>query len=204
MKMGDLLDFDEEARKLFAALKVGDASRAGEGPGGRYSNLDAVWEHPEHKTRIYVGNIRAAENAGILRSHGVTRVVNCQDKSSRNFHENDPDFKYFRFPVANWWRAKLDSDQAVLTYFGELFAWIENELCQGNNVMVHCLAGAHRAGTTGVALVMHFARLDFPTALSLCKARRPIVNPIGQLPELLRKLERAYFNSNFYNAGEKR
>ena len=49
--------------------------------------------------------------------------------------------------------------------------------------------GGHRG--TGVACVMHFADLDFEPALSRAKAARPAINPIGGLPEILRKLEKA-------------
>ncbi|CAK0820699.1 unnamed protein product [Prorocentrum cordatum] len=55
---------------------------------------------------------------------------------------------------------------------------------------VHCLAGAHRAGTTGVAYTMHAADLDHKTAIAACKACRPIVDPIGDLTSLLATLER--------------
>ena len=57
--------------------------------------------------------------------------------------------------------------------------------------MVHCLAGAHRAGTSGVSAVMRFMRLSAPQAVMYVKERRPIVDPIGSFPDLLRKLEKA-------------
>jgi len=56
---------------------------------------------------------------------------------------------------------------------------------------VHCLAGAHRAGTTGVACLIHYAGLDVPTAIMAAKRLRPIIDPIGQLPEFLMRLKRA-------------
>ncbi len=56
---------------------------------------------------------------------------------------------------------------------------------------VHCLAGAHRAGTTGVACLVHFADMDVPEAIRLAKRLRPIIDPIGQLPEFLNRLRRA-------------
>jgi len=58
--------------------------------------------------------------------------------------------------------------------------------------MVHCLAGAHRAGTTGVSYVMKAAGLSFKDALKITQQRRPIVQPIGGFDELLRNLEAAY------------
>lgn len=57
--------------------------------------------------------------------------------------------------------------------------------------MVHCLAGAHRAGTTGCACLIFFGNMDVSTAISTAKKLRPIIDPIGQLPEFLRKLKAA-------------
>jgi hypothetical protein len=55
-------------------------------------------------------------------------------------------------------------------------------------VLIHCLAGAHRAGTTGVAVLMHFANMDVSTATFAAKVHSstsppsflPPSNPIFQ------------------------
>lgn len=57
--------------------------------------------------------------------------------------------------------------------------------------MVHCLAGAHRAGTAGVAYVMYRERLRPKEAIIKVKSIRPIVDPFGPLVELLDKLDNA-------------
>ena len=54
----------------------------------------------------------------------------------------------------------------VAAYFAPLFQFVEGELSAGNNVLIHCLAGAHRAGTAGVACLMHLCDLDMQTAAS--------------------------------------
>ena len=67
-------------------------------------------------------------------------------------------------------------------------------------MLVHCLAGAHRAGTTGIISLMHFQvegddkdedegdedhedilvqGLDSSEAIKRAKSRRPIIEPIG-------------------------
>ena len=63
-------------------------------------------------------------------------------------------------------------------------------LSRGDNVLVHCLAGAHRAGTTGCACLMHFGGLDVQQAISVAKRLRPIIDPIGTLPALLHNLHK--------------
>jgi protein-tyrosine phosphatase len=41
-----------------------------------------------------------------------------------------------------------------LNFFKPCHDFIDEALKRGENVMVHCLAGAHRAGTTGVSYMM--------------------------------------------------
>ena len=48
----------------------------------------------------------------------------------------------------------------VWAYFKVLFDFVEVELGAGKSVLIHCLAGAHRAGTAGTACLMHFCGLN--------------------------------------------
>lgn len=186
-------DYDAEARKLFAQLGI-----AGTLPGpealtaDNYRNLDCVYQHPNTGAKVFIGNIDAAKSFNILKANGIRRVINCQDTTAPNFHEKNPEFQYFRFPVAWWQRApNMDTDEGVLRFFAPVFSWVDECLASGEHVMIHCLAGAHRAGTTGVATVMHLTKADFRTALVATKRIRPAVDPIMNLGELLQRLDRA-------------
>jgi len=203
-------DWDEEARKLFQRLNI-DAG------GGRdkYRNVDAVYCHPTTGAKLFIGNQTAARSESVLVGEAIFHVVNCQDASSANFFEGDPRFHYRRFPVSHWWQHDgMDAPDGVLKFFEDgCHGWIADALAGGHNVMVHCLAGAHRAGTTGVSFMMRAApprpsfvfsfflgvaaslgegRFDTATAIKLAKFQRPIVDPFGQLHELLMRLEAAY------------
>ena len=96
-----------------------------------------------------------------------------------------------RFPISQWWRTGLDSHSAVLAYFGKPFSWIIEATAAGSSVLIHCLAGAHRAGTTGVAFMMYAGGLDRATALPLAQRLRSIIDPIGVLGEVLDKYDHA-------------
>jgi protein-tyrosine phosphatase len=58
--------------------------------------------------------------------------------------------------------------------------------------MVHCLAGAHRAGTTGVSYIMKKGQMKYMQARMIAKKLRPVVDPFAGLEELLYNLEAAY------------
>ena len=69
-------------------------------------------------------------------------------------------------------------------------------------MLIHCLAGAHRAGTTSVAYIMHAGRLDVSTALAAAKQQRSIINPIGMFPDLLCTLDAALVEERAAEAGQ--
>ena len=71
-----------------------------------------------------------------------------------------------------------------------MFALPLDALSGGGSVLVHCLAGAHRAGTTGCLLLMHYCGLSADDAILAAKQLRPVINPIGNLPGILRHYEK--------------
>ena len=62
-----------------------------------------------------------------------------------------------RFPIGAHYRCPidLDSNEGTLRYFNPYFKFLEDVVNNGQNVLVHCLAGCHRAGTSGVAWLMY-------------------------------------------------
>jgi len=70
-----------------------------------------------------------------------------------------------------------------------MFQFIQDALDRNESVLIHCLAGAHRAGSTGIAVLMYFLDLDLAKAVFLAKLCRPIIDPIGSLPKILMLLE---------------
>jgi hypothetical protein len=180
------LDFDEEAEKLFASLGV----EIGERGVSKYNNLDPIWKHPDTAGTLYVGNRVAAAEMSILAQHGITHVVNCTFGASKipNFHQGR--LSYYTFPVSHWPQF-VNSEASCLQFVNALFDFIDTALRGGNSVLIHCLAGAHRAGTTGCLCLMKYADLNFIKAVKMAKQLRPIIDPIGQLPELLVGYEKA-------------
>lgn len=201
----DETDYDEEARKIFARMGLEPAVRS------RWAPLDCVWREPPPTTaaaaasegegsaegggRMYVGNYVAASTRRILNDHAIQYVVNCQDTTSENYFEGDEAMTYLRFPVA-YIRSHYsvtgtsDGTTPILDQFRPAFSFIDTALSSGGNVLVHCLAGAHRAGTLGVAYLMYKSGMGVDEALRTAKVARPVIGPFGRLMEFLRGLER--------------
>ena len=78
-----------------------------------------------------------------------------------------------------------------MAFVQQLFDFVEAALAAGSSVLIHCLAGAHRAGTAGIACLMHLGALDAKSATATAKLARPAICPIGDFPALLKLLETA-------------
>eukprot|EP00928_Gymnodinium_smaydae_P029174 TRINITY_DN2204_c0_g1_i1.p1 TRINITY_DN2204_c0_g1~~TRINITY_DN2204_c0_g1_i1.p1 ORF type:complete len:324 (-),score=72.92 TRINITY_DN2204_c0_g1_i1:176-1147(-) len=188
----DAPDFDEEARKLFKLLNLSSSGEATESASDLYGyhDLDAVWQNPRTGGRVFIGNQTACRSRQLLQKHGITNIVNCTSDMPLYFEGKDPSISYYRFDIYKMYRQlRVATPEGVLDFFLPVFEWIDEKVRKGEHVLVHCLAGAHRAGTTGVAYVMHAGNLDHKTAISACKACRPIVDPINNLTTLLQHLE---------------
>ena len=69
-------------------------------------------------------------------------------------------FEYFNFPVGKWRQYCGGGGEDNLKKFVcPLFRFLKERLQSGESVLLHCLAGAHRAGITGVLALMFFRQI---------------------------------------------
>lgn len=161
-------------------------------PRPRYSAYNAIWKHPESGAILYCGNADTAKTKKVLDAIGVRRIVFCQTSDGACHFERDPQFKYLKYPIGMWRQSdSCEDDAGTLAFFKPLFDFVEGETSAGNNVLIHCLAGAHRAGTASTACLMHLCDLGRVEATKIAKKLRPAIDPIGSFPQLLEKLEAA-------------
>ncbi|CAE7203203.1 unnamed protein product [Symbiodinium necroappetens] len=121
-------DYDEEARKLFAALNL-PVSGAASSESSRlhgYNNLDAVWKHPTTGAQVFIGNQTASVQRDILRQNGITHIVNCTSDMANAFQGKDGSTAYFRFDLYKFFSAlDLRSHRGVYEFFVPVFQWID-------------------------------------------------------------------------------
>lgn len=183
----DNTNYDDEAHKLFAQLNLQPSTS------NKYANLDAIWRHKSAQGgTVYVGNYMAASNRKTLDERAITAVVNCQDKNTENYFESDDKMTYLRFPVAKLSHSRIGGvlGKGALKGMMPAFDFIDQQIAAGNSVLIHCLAGAHRAGTVGVAYLMYKTGMRADAAISTAKTCRPIISPFATLLALLRYLEK--------------
>ena len=116
----------------------------------------------------------------------MTSIVNCTT-DLQNPH--GAKMNYFTFDITFWRRYTGDSEKKIPHFIGPMLGFIDTALGRGESVLVHCLMGAHRAGTTGTLCIMHFQGLSYREAVKQAKSRRGLIDPIGDFPELLRRCD---------------
>lgn len=211
------VDYDAEGQRLMNSVTSGFdrvLHRAlntvlGEIPSkdGQYHDVDVIWTHPESGGLLYVGNDRAARNDEFLQSIDVTSIVNCTRPSKYgqlpDHHKHTGRYRYYDFPAGHWYENCIESPQghpiaadadkfdACLRFVIPVAIFCLRSLKRGECVLVHCLAGAHRAGTTGIMLLMFLQGLKSSEAINLAQRLRPVIQPISDFPHFLALFERA-------------
>jgi len=126
---------------------------------------------------IYVGDQRVAKSEELLSKLHIKRIVNCTHNID-NFHGEK--FQYLRFPIGKWRQFNATEEQ-LLQFMQSYLSFIEEGIRKGENIFIHCLAGAHRAGTAGVIAIMHLTQMNHRQALKTARQLRPVIEPIGSL-----------------------
>lgn len=187
--------FDKAGRELVAKLNDraclgGTRSRLGRSASRNF--LDEIYEFGTG-AKLYVGNLRGAHNRMLLDEHHVRHIVNCLDidgDDTLGAFDSDPAFEYLYFPVGSW-RNFGQREAAVAATCAPMLGFVKERLSEGHNVLIHCVAGAHRAGTTGILCLMLFCKLDSVAAEAVARARRPQIETLSHLSSLVRKAEGA-------------
>eukprot|EP00929_Paragymnodinium_shiwhaense_P053467 TRINITY_DN26755_c0_g1_i2.p1 TRINITY_DN26755_c0_g1~~TRINITY_DN26755_c0_g1_i2.p1 ORF type:complete len:253 (+),score=26.51 TRINITY_DN26755_c0_g1_i2:121-879(+) len=161
-----LVDFDAEGRKVLEANCVqadGDRPRFAQ----RSSSLNEVWRHPESGACLFVGDLTAADDEARLRECQIGAVVVCLNEMRDDVLEAAEcprRRQHFFYPIARWregrGREAVARDDGVAFVFAPLLGFVQDQLATGTSVLLHWLAGAHRAGTAGVACLMYLSDQD--------------------------------------------
>lgn len=185
------VDYAEAGHELLEKIQL----NAGGPKRYNYSNANSIFCYPGTNAHLFVGNAHIAGSRQELGELNITSIVYCQGPNEgRMKFKDDPLFRYLTFNIAAWPHSVADAHRVgdkfnALSYFAPLFQFVESELRHGRNVLIHCLAGAHRAGTAGIACLMHLCDLDRKAAVKVAKAARPVIDPIGDFPQLLQALD---------------
>ena len=201
----DSIDFNKEGREVMQRLNLDVENNRSL----IHRNIDAIWA-PAITTsnnnskgmigKIYVGNQSASKDEALLRSLNIRGIINCTHEPYKLPNVLGKFYRYYDFPICEWESHVNSTDKSVLDYFKPVFQFIKEHIDRKEGVLIHCLAGAHRAGTVGVASLMYFADLNMNSAIFHARTVRPIIDPtIGTLPRVLQRLDKAKLRNSFSN-----
>ena len=99
----------------------------------------------------------AAKNKELMEKLGIFNIIYAKTPNEEELYfADDERFTYMSFHIQSCpaMRPHLVTAEQVMNFWHPAHSFIEGSLQRGENVLVHCMAGAHRAGSTGVSFLM--------------------------------------------------
>ena len=118
---------------------------------------------------LYVAGDIVARDKGMLKSKGVTHIVNCAGNVCGNYHGED--FRYLSYFL------KDSNTEGIECVFYEATQFIDAALAAGGKVLVHCHQGVSRSVTVCLAYIIFKERKGFDTVFKEAREKRGISSP---------------------------
>jgi len=116
-------------------------------------------------------------------------AINDKQAINENHHEEKA-ISYLRFPIGKWKANSGEDDFLLQTFLATFLQFVATHLSAGDSVLIHCMAGAHRAGIAAVIALAFLKDKTLEEAMLEAKRARPAICPIGDLPLLLERTQK--------------
>ncbi|KAJ0245775.1 Dual specificity phosphatase [Hirschfeldia incana] len=134
---------------------------------------------------IYVGGDAVAKDKDILKTNGITHVLNCVGFICPEYHKSD--FCYRSL----WLRDSPSEDITSILY--DVFDYFEDVREQQGRIFVHCCQGVSRSTSLVIAYLMWREGQSFDDAFHYVKSARGIADPnMGFACQLLQCQKRVH------------
>lgn len=136
---------------------------------------------------LAIGSERHAHDVSLLKSEGVTHILNLTDTPSL------PDAQRAFITLQVQMRDTLSEN--LLAHLYKALDFVDQVRRQGGRILVHCFAGISRSVSVSIAYLMWAFDLSLDTAMQVVKTHRecasPNLNFVGQLMMFERTLARS-------------
>lgn len=122
--------------------------------------------------KLYLGNYKVATNLNLLKSLGITHILNASIEHPNYFED---EFIYKKFPLYD------SPHENIRKYFNESFKFIDDALndtsSSDKSILIHCHAGISRSSTLVIYYLMKKNNLDVESAFKYVKNIRHFIAP---------------------------
>ena len=167
--------FDSETNHVLDVPPVGD----GDGPYvdvlmTAMEDTDDTYGFPNSATclldHLYISGEEQAKDLDLLRSLGITHVVNCASR----YVDTGPDFYGNEFSYMGF-RAEDEWTYDIMQHFQPVYDFIEKARLSGGKVLIHCVVGVNRSGVLAIAYCMLHKNMGPISAAKFVKESRKMM-----------------------------
>ena len=139
-----------------------------------FHDMDEITE------KLYLGNIRGAENIDKIKKLGIKKVLSLIEELLWPVYKESDNIIHKKFTIYDF------EQQNIIKYFGECINFIDGE----EKVLVHCMAGASRSASVVIAYLMWKEKKSFKDALDFVSNKRSSVFPNDGFKDQLKLFEK--------------
>jgi protein-tyrosine phosphatase len=130
---------------------------------------------------VYLGDFRAADDLPLLKEKNITAIVNCAFNLPSKFKK---DITYLNLKLAD------EKNVQIIPALENAYDFIKED--PNRQILVHCVHGSSRSGSTVIFYLMKDKKWDYETCFNYVKERRNIIKP----NEGFKKQLIDYYNKN--------
>ena len=130
---------------------------------------------------VYLGDFRAADDLPLLKEKNITAIVNCAYNLPSKFKK---DIIYLNLKLAD------EKNVEIIPALENAYNFIKED--PNRQILVHCVHGSSRSGSTVIFYLMKDKKWDYETCFNYVKERRDIIKP----NEGFKKQLIDYYNTN--------
>ena len=134
------------------------------------------------QTSVYQGGRYIPGDLDWLLAQNIKLVVNCTSNLAMPAWVGDPSMpNWVRFPVTYAITRPDSSVGNLSSFWRSLWQGVDQAKEAGGSILIHCNAGAHRAGLVGSSIAMRELHLSPKDAVAHVRKRRVVTHVTGEL-----------------------
>ena len=115
---------------------------------------------------VFLGDFRAADDLPLLKEKKITAIINCAYNLPSKFPK---EITYLNLKLAD------EKDVDIIPALENAYNFIKED--SSRLILVHCVHGASRSGSTVIFYLMKEKKWDFDTCFNFIKEKRNVIKP---------------------------